>query len=156
MTLSFPRRRLLAMAVQGLAGGWSIAAAALAGLYLATPLRRRRSKKQILIGDLSIYGAEFRAIPIRVPVEDGWRRRVERRMAYIRAGSDGLPEVILAKCTHLGCGVAWHAEHNEFRCPCHGGRFAPDGTVIAGPPPAPLEHLASEIRGGDVYVEVDV
>lgn len=39
-------------------------------------------------------------------------------------------------CTHLGCLVK--KSGNEFDCPCHGSRFAADGTVLKGPAPQPL------------------
>jgi cytochrome b6-f complex iron-sulfur subunit len=43
-------------------------------------------------------------------------------------------------CTHLGCLVK--AEADGFHCPCHGSRFAPDGTVVKGPAPKALAWLA--------------
>lgn len=39
-------------------------------------------------------------------------------------------------CTHLGCLVKHTSE--GFECPCHGSRFAPDGTVAKGPAPRAL------------------
>jgi cytochrome b6-f complex iron-sulfur subunit len=37
-------------------------------------------------------------------------------------------------CPHLGCKIHWETSAKEFRCPCHGGVFTPDGTATAGPP----------------------
>lgn len=53
-------------------------------------------------------------------------------------------------CTHLGCIVQPSA--TGFDCPCHGSRFAPDGSVIQGPAPKPLKWLAVASLGGGVYV----
>jgi cytochrome b6-f complex iron-sulfur subunit len=51
---------------------------------------------------------------------------------------------ILDNCTHLGCTFPWNANDQQFQCPCHGSRYAPDGTVVRGPAPLPLKifHVA--------------
>ena len=38
-----------------------------------------------------------------------------------------------ATCPHEGCSVAWVPEDREAECPCHGSRFAGDGTVLNPP-----------------------
>jgi cytochrome b6-f complex iron-sulfur subunit len=43
---------------------------------------------------------------------------------------------ISTTCTHLGCIVRPGAE--GFECPCHGSRFALDGSVVKGPAPRAL------------------
>ncbi len=60
--------------------------------------------------------------------------------------------VLSAICTHLGCIVQWQKENQQFFCPCHKGRYRPDGTVISGPPPRPLDHFRVEVKTGLVYV----
>ena len=42
-------------------------------------------------------------------------------------------------CTHQGCSVFYNASGHDLVCPCHGGTYNLSGTVIAGPPPAPLK-----------------
>lgn len=44
-----------------------------------------------------------------------------------------------AKCTHLGCTVAWNPLEKSFDCPCHGSRFFINGKVINGPANSDLE-----------------
>lgn len=46
---------------------------------------------------------------------------------------DGTLHVVSARCTHLGCLVTWNPAERSWDCPCHGSRFAPDGTVLEGP-----------------------
>jgi glycine/D-amino acid oxidase-like deaminating enzyme len=40
---------------------------------------------------------------------------------------------VSATCTHLGCQVNFNAAERSWDCPCHGSRFAVDGTVLQGP-----------------------
>jgi cytochrome b6-f complex iron-sulfur subunit len=67
------------------------------------------------------------------------------------------PESVIAVsavCTHSGCTVPWNAEQGVFACPCHGGRFNPDGTVAGGPPPRPLTTFEAKIDGDQVLVRI--
>jgi cytochrome b6-f complex iron-sulfur subunit len=57
-----------------------------------------------------------------------------------------------AVCTHLGCVVQWEKEKQTFLCPCHAGRYNPDGTVLAGPPPRPLAPIPFTVAGGTITV----
>ncbi len=55
-----------------------------------------------------------------------------RRVAAHR-DRDGELHLVDATCTHLGCTVRWNTAEESWDCPCHGSRFAPDGTVLHGP-----------------------
>lgn len=57
-----------------------------------------------------------------------------------------------AVCTHLGCIVQWQNDKQEFLCPCHGGHYTPEGTVISGPPPKPLPRLPVTVANGIITV----
>lgn len=69
------------------------------------------------------------------------------RPAVVLQTAPGEFVALSAVCTHLGCIVKWLPEANEFLCPCHGGRFSPQGEVLAGPPPKPLESLPVKLEG---------
>lgn len=56
------------------------------------------------------------------------------------------------RCTHAGCAVRWRQQDGIFDCPCHGGQFERDGTVLKGPPKRPLEHLTIRSESGTVIV----
>jgi glycine/D-amino acid oxidase-like deaminating enzyme/nitrite reductase/ring-hydroxylating ferredoxin subunit len=55
----------------------------------------------------------------------------------------GEVHALSARCTHLGCIVAWNAAERTWDCRCHGSRFAAGGDVIQGPAvhPLPREEL---------------
>jgi Rieske Fe-S protein len=44
-----------------------------------------------------------------------------------------------AVCPHLGGIVHWNSVEKSWDCPCHGSRFAVDGSVITGPALSGLE-----------------
>lgn len=52
-------------------------------------------------------------------------------------------------CTHLGCVVKPSAD--GFECPCHGSRFAPDGSVTKGPAPRALPWVKIG-KSGDAWL----
>ncbi len=55
-----------------------------------------------------------------------------------------------AICTHQGCPVT-SVEDGTITCPCHGSRFSiEDGSVQAGPAPAPLPAVDITVEGGQV------
>lgn len=58
-----------------------------------------------------------------------------------------------ATCTHLGCIVQYRPDRKVIWCACHGGQFDPNnGTVIAGPPPAPLTKYKVAVQGDQIMV----
>ncbi|MFI7408441.1 FAD-dependent oxidoreductase [Streptomyces sp. NPDC049627] len=57
----------------------------------------------------------------------------------IHCDEDGRLQAVSARCTHLGCIVAFNRAEQAWECPCHGSRFAPDGRVLQGPAVRPLK-----------------
>jgi nucleotide-binding universal stress UspA family protein/nitrite reductase/ring-hydroxylating ferredoxin subunit len=73
-------------------------------------------------------------------LEPGQGGIIEQQGEKLAAFMDAEGELHLtsAKCTHLGCTVAWNPGERTFDCPCHGSRFGPMGEVINGPAQRPL------------------
>jgi len=89
-------------------------------------------------------------------VADLERRRIvflRERNLYLVRDSKGL-FAESAVCTHLGCLTRPNAREDGFFCPCHGSRFALDGTVLKGPAPRPLPHYKLERRDESLWVDV--
>jgi nucleotide-binding universal stress UspA family protein/nitrite reductase/ring-hydroxylating ferredoxin subunit len=65
---------------------------------------------------------------------------IEQQGEKLAAFMDEVGELHLmsAKCTHLGCTVAWNPGEGTFDCPCHGSRYGPLGEVVNGPAQRPL------------------
>lgn len=61
-------------------------------------------------------------------------------------GPPSAPAALSLACTHLGCRVR-PASSGGFACPCHGSRFAGDGSRVAGPARMPLPRVALQRRG---------
>jgi len=52
-------------------------------------------------------------------------------------------------CTHQGCTVT--SVTSTINCPCHGSQYSiEDGSVVAGPAPAPLTVVNLTIDGSDI------
>ena len=89
---------------------------------------------------------------ILIEQRDGWRKVVSEKAVYVIKNAGGQLAVLSSVCPHLGCSVPWVAEKNEFVCPCHIGRFAPDGKLLGGPPPRGMDHLESCVENGVLQV----
>lgn len=65
-----------------------------------------------------------------------------RRAAAYRDG-DGTLHALQTTCTHLGCEVRFNPAERSWDCPCHGSRFAVDGSVLEGPAVHPMKPIDS-------------
>jgi menaquinol-cytochrome c reductase iron-sulfur subunit len=109
------------------------------------------------VGEVSEFGAA--KAPLRKTItftqRDGWREVVSAQSVYVSHGADGQLEVLSAICPHLGCSVSWQQGQNEFVCPCHGGRFSPDGLHVFGPPPRAMDKLPIRVKGTKLQVHFE-
>jgi menaquinol-cytochrome c reductase iron-sulfur subunit len=89
---------------------------------------------------------------ISIEQRDGWRKMVSEKSVYVVKDAEGKPRVLSAVCPHLGCTVGWNEAKNQFISPCHNGVFAPDGTLISGPPRRSMDELEAKIEDGRLKV----
>ncbi|MFB7512636.1 FAD-dependent oxidoreductase [Streptomyces sp. NPDC056144] len=61
------------------------------------------------------------------------RRQATVARHYLAGRRDG------RRCTHMGCELGFNEAERTWECPCHGSRFAENGSVLQGPATRPLE-----------------
>ncbi|MFF8481408.1 FAD-dependent oxidoreductase [Streptomyces antibioticus] len=145
-------------------GGWGLSGGVMAGRLLADLLAGRKVAWQDLydprrVASVVREGTAFLrhqaqvarhfvggrlpaatgTAPQDVPPGQGAVVRVDGRLCAVHRDDDGRLHAVSARCTHLGCPVAFDAAERAWECPCHGSRFAPDGQVLQGPAVRPLE-----------------
>lgn len=84
---------------------------------------------------------------------NGWEKSTRSYMVYVLREETGV-RVLSSRCTHLSCRVTWQADQNAFTCPCHDAKFGPQGEVLYGPPPGPLEEYETKIEDGALFIRV--
>jgi len=83
-----------------------------------------------------------RAKNISIPLEVN--NGVTFRDGFVVIKKNDSVQFLSSRCTHLGCQIHT-VENDELICPCHGSRFALDGTCLTGPAKEPLQILNYEI-----------
>jgi glycine/D-amino acid oxidase-like deaminating enzyme/nitrite reductase/ring-hydroxylating ferredoxin subunit len=82
-------------------------------------------------------GAEARSIR-EVPRGSGRVLSLNGQRVAVYRDENGVVLKRSAVCTHMACTVDWNEAERTWDCPCHGSRFRPDGSVMAGPAESPL------------------
>jgi glycine/D-amino acid oxidase-like deaminating enzyme/nitrite reductase/ring-hydroxylating ferredoxin subunit len=73
-----------------------------------------------------------------VPPDSGRIVELDGEKLAVYRAQDGSVTVHSAVCPHMKCMVDWNGADRTWDCPCHGSRFATDGSVIEGPAFQPL------------------
>ena len=135
------------------------------------PVRRRRFLQKCLgaLGGLGFLMAVYPLIRyIEPPPDAEGSNRVEIDRATLPPGSSrtviyrGRPTIVVnapdgyiaynAVCPHLGCVVKWEGRTQNLICPCHGGKFGTDGSVLGGPIPGPLTAVELSVSDDKIII----
>jgi menaquinol-cytochrome c reductase iron-sulfur subunit len=124
-----------------------------AAAYLLIKPKSQDTGDFIEVADLSqlIVGKPEEVIYHRTRV-DGWKKMDERATTWVLRTGDKTAVAFSPACTHLGCAYHWEDETQNFLCPCHTSIFGPDGAVVSGPAPRPLDRYVSKVAGGRVLI----
>ena len=87
-------------------------------------------------------------------VKDGWMDLPQRGFVWAKADPTGGVKVFSSTCSHLACNVIWNKDTRMFECPCHTGRFDPDGQPVAGPSEEAAFPLAAQGEEGKLLVQI--
>lgn len=122
--------------------------------FVLAPIIRRAPSSWRDVGAADSFPA---GSTVKVEFEDPsplpWAGVTARTGAWLRRQPDDTFIAYSINCRHLGCPVRWLADAKLFMCPCHGGVYYQDGTVAAGPPPAPLMTYPVRVVDGRVQIE---
>jgi Rieske Fe-S protein len=92
-------------------------------------------------------------MPVIGEQTDAWTRASQVRLGMVWLRRKGDKVVALnAECPHLGCKVAFRADHKGFACPCHDSSFSIDGEHLGGPAPRSMDPLETRVVDGQVEV----
>jgi len=157
MTSALPdpdRRRLLKTFVNSVTIALAGSLTGLLGAFALPRLqgRRRRWVRAARLDQLK--PSEPHAAVVTVRREQGWYREQEQEVVFLTWDGQAGVRAMSATCTHLGCRVRWDVASKRFQCPCHGGAYDVDGTVVAGPPPKALARLEVKLDESDGSVMV--
>ena len=91
--------------------------------------------------------------------QDAWTKtpNVPVGAIYLSRSAKGDVTAFQSICPHAGCFVEFRSAKNEFFCPCHNSSFASDGSINdpKSPSPRPMDTLAVEVRGNEVWVRFE-
>jgi menaquinol-cytochrome c reductase iron-sulfur subunit len=150
----FGRRNFMKAAIAGIGGLIGAALGLPAIPYIMGPALQKESDNWLQLGSISKVELNIPTLFKKtIETQTGWINTEEEISVYVLT-SNGQDYVVMSNvCTHLGCRVRWIPEKDGFFCPCHNGVFSKDGTVVAGPPPRPLDRFESKVEDGLIFIK---
>jgi menaquinol-cytochrome c reductase iron-sulfur subunit len=123
------------------------------GYILSPALKTKSAEAWVPVGKLEDYpvGSPTLFSFTRSKV-NGWEKSTNSYGVYIYRKSESETTAFSNVCTHLSCRVLWHADLQQYVCPCHDAHFGISGNVDSGPPPRPLDSYETKVENGDLFV----
>ncbi len=150
------RRKFLEKVTVGIGGLLTALFGIPAAIFVVKPvLKKDEGSGWMRLGSISkVTPGTPTLFSLKVERETGWITDQDEIMVYVYT-EDGRDYAVMSNiCTHLACRVRWIEERQEFFCPCHNGVYDKQGTVLAGPPPRPLDRYEFNIENDDIYIKV--
>jgi len=136
------RRHFIAWLSRAFLGLWGLGAAGVAAAYLRAPHGGERAAERL----------------VRVGLLDDFRIGEGRLIRHgttpffvVRKDAETVV-ALSAVCTHVRCILDYDQRRRALVCPCHDGSFDLSGSVLAGPPPRPLQRYDVSVRAGEIFV----
>jgi len=148
------RRQFLSYAI-GAIGGiiTAVVGIPVVGYVISPVLAKKSGEDWVALGQPKDFP---KGLPTRVEFsafkKDGWVTEKAQRAVWVYTNDGQSFNVYNPRCTHLGCAIYWDDKDKKLKSPCHGGVFdPPDGRVLAGPPPRPLDTLPQKFEDGKIF-----
>ena len=118
------------------------------------PSFRSKKPEWAKVGDITSLVVN-QPVNLKFPLktEDAYLRETTLNDVWVVKHSSSEITVFSPICPHLGCHYDWHADGNDFVCPCHGSVYSMTGKVVGGPAPRPLDTLPWKLEGSVLSVE---
>lgn len=148
------RQDFMKLAIFGIGGAITAAVGLPAIPYVVGPALKQGEAEWIRLGAVAKVELNTPTLfKTTIETQTGWIITEEDFSVYVLT-SNGQDFIVMSNvCTHLGCRVRWIPEDQGFYCPCHNAAFAVDGSVVAGPPPRPLDRFEYKVEDGILFVK---
>ncbi len=159
-----PRRSFFGQIIACVVGLFAFAVPALLGICSAlNPLRQKGEAGQMFrVASLDVLPEDGtpRKFPVISDRKDAWTIHPDQPIGKLFLRRTGKDQVVAFSdvCPHAGCLIDFHAEKNEFFCPCHAAYWTIEGDRIGENSPSPrnMDQLPQvEIRNGEVWVKFE-
>jgi glycine/D-amino acid oxidase-like deaminating enzyme/nitrite reductase/ring-hydroxylating ferredoxin subunit len=147
-------------------GKWGLSLGTLAGIIISDIIVNGKSKYEELFspsrGNIiasadtfvkevtgqvkELIGSKFKRADFAINLKPGEASIInfDGKKAGVYVNEDNVLTILDITCTHMGCTLGWNSAEKTWDCPCHGGRFAPDGRLLEGAPKNPLKVIYKE------------